>query len=193
MTAMTALRASINAGSSAPSQQVAVVVNVAIFVAVLAYVLHRQLTTKAVSSRTFILVAILFAYGLSSGLPTGSLPITLLFASVAVSIGFGIWRGTSMRLWLASDGVVYRRATALTITLWAVTVSTKLVLDGWETATTHTFSAGSVWLAMAVTLAVQQLVMLRRAKSLALADGRQRGQPTSMCGISHRAAASRDS
>ncbi|MDQ2845417.1 MAG: hypothetical protein M3Y77_03500 [Actinomycetota bacterium] len=165
MTALTDLTAPMSTGSPAMSQQ-AVAVNVAIFLAVLAYVLQRQLSTRAVTSRTFLLVAILFAYGLYSGFPTAPPGIALLLASVVVSIGFGVWRGTSMRMWLASDGVVYRRGTALTVTLWVITVTLKVVLDGWETVTTHTFTVGSIWLAMAVTLAVQQGVMLRRAKSL---------------------------
>ncbi len=159
------LASSMSNGSPSISQQ-AVAVNAAIFLAVLAYVLHRQFSTRAVTSRTFMLISILFAYGLYSGLPTAPLGITLLGTSVVVSIGFGLWRGASMRMWLAPDGVVYRRGTTLTITLWVITVTIKIAIDVWETTRTHTFSTGSIWLAMAVTLAVQQLVLLRRATTL---------------------------
>ncbi len=64
-------------------------------------------------------------------------------------------------------GVVYRRATPVTITLWVITVTIKVVLDTIESAETHTFTVGPIWLAMSTTLAVQQYVMLNRAESLA--------------------------
>lgn len=57
-------------------------------------------------------------------------------------------------------------AVNVVIFLAVVTVMIKVALDGWETTRTHTFSTGSIWLAMAVTLAVQQLVLLRRATTL---------------------------
>lgn len=165
---MTDLTAMARAASQGASQQ-GVLVNAVVFLAVLAYVLHRQFSTRPVTPRTFLLVAILFLYGLSGGLPTAGLGVALLLVSVIVSIGFGLWRGTSMRMWRAPDGLVYRRGTALTITLWVITVTTKLVLDGYQMSATHTFTSGPIWLAMALTLAVQQYVMLHRAKSLTTA------------------------
>lgn len=152
--------------ASADPDQLALLVNAAIVLAVLGYVLHRQFSIKPLTTRTFLLVAILFFYGISSGLPTAGLGVGLLLVSVLVSIGFGVWRGVSMRIWRASDGIVYHRGTALTITLWAITVAIKIALDGYQLSVTHTITAGPIWLAMAVTLAVQQYVMTNRAKAL---------------------------
>lgn len=162
---MTDLTPLLNAGSAGTAQQ-GVLVNAVVFLAVLAYVLHRQFSIRPVTPRSFLLVAILFLYGLTGGFPTAALGVALFLVSVVVSSGFGAWRGTSMRMWRASNRVVYRRGTAVTITLWVITVTTKLVLDGYEVAATHAFTAGPIWLAMAATLAVQQYVMLHRAKSL---------------------------
>lgn len=141
-------------------------VDVAIFMVVLTYVLYRQLHVRPVTTRTFILVAILLFYGLVSGIPTAGPGVIFLVVSLAISIGFGIWRGASMHMWQATDGVVYRRGTAITVILWGVTVLAKGVVDGFEVSATHAFTAGSIWLAMGVTLAVQQSVMITRAKAL---------------------------
>lgn len=162
---MSGLSAALQATSGGPHQQ-AVLVDIALFVLVLAYVLYRQLHVRPVTTRTFLLVAILVFYGLVSGIPTAGPGVVFLVASLAISIGFGIWRGASMHMWRATDGVVYRRGTAITVTLWGVTVLAKSVLDGFEVSATDTFTAGTIWLAMGVTLAVQQSVMITRAKAL---------------------------
>lgn len=155
----------LGSGAAGTGQQV-VAVNAVIFLAVFAYVLRRQLTVRAVTPRSFLLVAILFGYGLTGGFPTAAPGVALFAVSIVVSVVFGVWRATSMRMWRGTKGVVYRRGTAVTITLWAITVTIKVVLDLIEMAQTHTFTAGPIWLAMALTLAVQQYVMLTRARAL---------------------------
>ncbi len=162
---MNCLDAMLETTSRGADQQ-AVLVDTALFVVVLAYVLYRQLHVRPVTTRTFVLGAILVFYGLVSGIPTAGTGVVFLVVSLAISIGFGIWRGASMHMWRAMDGVIYRRGTAITVILWGVTVLAKGVLGGYEVSATHTFTVGPIWLAMGVTLAVQQSVMVTRAKAL---------------------------
>lgn len=164
---MSGVTSVLGSGAGGSGQQV--VVNGVLFLAVFAYVLRRQLTVRAVTPRSFLLVVILFGYGLTGGFPTAAPGVALFGVSIVVSVVFGVWRATSMRMWRGTQGVVYRRGTAVTITLWVITVTIKVVLDMIEVAQTRTFTVGPIWLAMAATLAVQQYVMLTRAKSLTTA------------------------
>jgi hypothetical protein len=142
-----------------------------VYVAVIGFVLVRQFVKRTVSARGFILVAVLVADGavnlaIVPGGPVGA-GIAVLALELPISVGFGVVRGYAMRVWRDDAGVAWRQGNVRTLVWWLLTILSRLALGavagvGWHVP----FNGGSVLLGFGVTLAAQQVVLLKRARAL---------------------------
>jgi hypothetical protein len=97
------------------------------------------------------------------GGPLSPVAIGLLAANLAISIGFGLVRGRSERLWRSSDGVIWRRSTRRTAMLWAGTVVARVAAAGAAVALgVHTPFGGELELFLGISLAAQYAVVAAR-------------------------------
>jgi hypothetical protein len=156
----------------ASSQLVGVVVNIAVYVALIAFILVRQMSRTAVNPRRLVILPALIAVfaveqlsrqGLNLDLPT----ISFLATSLAVSLVAGMWRGTTFRLWAEHD-VVMTKGTLLTLVAWGVLIAIRIPFAAVSHAANYPqgLAIGELLLALAVTFAAQNAVIWLRAGRL---------------------------
>jgi hypothetical protein len=144
-------------------------INAAVTVVILAIVLVRQFVPRQVRARPLIWVAVLLVLGVA---PPGPAPATatgiaLLVASLAVSAALAVPRATSMRLWLDEHGAAWRRGSVGTLWWWLAAIAVRIgFAAGGQLLFGEPERAGSLWLGLAVTLGMQQLVLTKRVRAL---------------------------
>ena len=156
----------------ASSQLVGVVVNVAIYVALIGFILFRQMSRVQLNPRRLIILPAVMAVFAIQQLSRQTLTldigtVALLLASLAVSLLAGIWRGTTFRVW-SESGVVMTQGTKITLVAWGVLILIRIPFA----AATHASNfaqglvIGELLLALAVTFAAQNAVIWLRATRL---------------------------
>ncbi|MBO0787529.1 MAG: hypothetical protein J2P33_15800, partial [Actinobacteria bacterium] len=96
-----------------------------------------------------------------------------LAGSLVLAAGFGALRAVTVRLWLA-DGQVWSRGGWLTAALWIAALAAHLGYDE-LVARGHgqaSVGAATVLLYLAVTLGIQRVIVLQRARRLPAPAGR---------------------
>jgi hypothetical protein len=155
------------------SQIVGIVVNAGIYVALIAFVLYRQMTAQPLRPQRLVLLPLLlgaFAIQQISGqhLSAAFGTVAYLGVNFIVGIVLGVWRGTTFRLW-SEVGTVMMRGTWVTLVAWGVLI---VIRAGFALAT-HAVRygqgvvIGELLLALAVTFAAQNVVIWMRAGRLA--------------------------
>jgi hypothetical protein len=143
--------------------------------AVAVFFIVRQFSTRRVASPWMLVVPLVLLYfGLSSGFGQsgfGQLDSTgwaVLAVNLALSIGLGVVRGNSFRLWLGPSGEALMRASYLTLLLWLATIAVKLVLVVVENRTglAATSTSAELMLPIAATLAAQNLMVYLRSQNV---------------------------
>jgi hypothetical protein len=150
-------------------------VSIGLAVLVVAFVCYRQLQTRSIrEERGLFLYVIVFALGVlqtSTFLQShrvGTTAIVLVCASVLVGIGLGALRGRLTHLWRA-DGQLFRRGNPWTIAIWIGGIGIHLGIDLYSGALDRSakgFATSSLLLYVGLSLGMQRLVLLRRAKSI---------------------------
>jgi hypothetical protein len=147
---------------------------VIIGIAVLGWILYNQLRVRPFSPRRLRIAGILGVVGLVEVVSTaGAHPVsvvgwTLLVTGLVVGAALGLLRAATVRLWVR-DGVVYTQGHAMTAALWIVGIGIHIGLDvlaGAIAPSANAVNSSSVLLFIAVSLGVQGLMTLRRARSL---------------------------
>jgi hypothetical protein len=147
---------------------------VIIGIAVLGWILYNQLRVRPFSPGRLRIAAILGVVGLVEVVSTaGAHPVsvvgwTLLVTGLVVGAALGLLRTATVRLWVR-DGVVYTQGHAMTAALWIVGIGIHIGLDvlaGAIAPSANAVNSSSVLLFIAVSLGVQGLMTLRRARSL---------------------------
>jgi hypothetical protein len=153
----------------ASSQLVGVVVNIAIYVALIGFILFRQMSRVSLNPRRLILLPGLMAVFAIQQLSRQTLTLDLgavafLVASLAVSLLAGIWRGTTFRVW-SEAGVVMTKGTAVTLIAWGVLIVIRIPFAAASHAANYAqgLVIGELLLALAVTFAAQNAVIWLRA------------------------------
>lgn len=147
----------------------ALLINIAITIAVLLWVLYRQLSTRPIKERSKVGI-ILIGVGvvetlvmLQHGTPTAE-DIGLLLLSLLIGIGLAAVRATTVKIW-STHGVALRRGTILTALLWLVSIAQHLAVE-------HFISDGlgeaTLLIYLGFVLAAQQRILIVRAKSRGL-------------------------
>lgn len=154
----------------------AFVTNIVIGVAVLAFVVYRQLAVRRVREnyRLIIILAIIgivqFSRFLSSNghaISGGRIAITLA-GSAVLAAALGFLRAITVKIWRGPEGQLLRRGTWLTAVLWVVAVAAHLGFDALVAGGFGTKNASigdaTILLYLAVSFGVQQAVLLNRAQ-----------------------------
>ncbi len=156
----------------ASSQLVGVAVNIAIYLALIGFILFRQMRRMALNPRRLILLpgvmAVLAIQQLSRQTLTLDLgTLAFLVASLGVSLLAGIWRGTTFRVW-SEAGVVMTSGTVVTLIAWAVLIVIRIPFAAASHAANYAqgLLIGELLLALAVTFAAQNAVIWQRATRL---------------------------
>ncbi len=135
--------------------------------------IYRQLRTRPVNASGLRVIAVLAVVGVvetSQFLQhnhAGSVTYAAIGGSLLLAAMFGALRAATVRLWL-QDAQPWSRGTLLTAALWIVALAAHL---GYDALVAHGHSdrglgAATVVLYLAVSLAIQRLIMQARARRL---------------------------
>ena len=127
--------------------------------------MHEHEVTREGLFKLPLIFAAIGVLGFGTGaIPTDAAAIAYLAFSLALSVGFGVWRGVALPIWRNADGNLVSKGNRTTITLWVVLIGSKFVLGtiasitGWFPAE----HAGEVFLFLALSFVAQNLVVARR-------------------------------
>jgi hypothetical protein len=140
-----------------------------VLLVLLPWSIWRQMHEHEVTRQGLFKLPLIFAaigvLGFGTGaIPTDATAIGYLAFSLALSVGFGVWRGVELPLWRNADGNLVSQGNRTTITLWGVLIGSKFALGtiasitGWFPAE----HAGEVFVFLALSFVAQNLVVARR-------------------------------
>lgn len=148
--------------------------NLLIGLAVLAWLIYRQLRVRRLHDRSGgIVLLVLAIYGAYStyqvirGSHLGGVVLGLLVGSLLVGSTLGAIRAATVKLW-SQDGQILRQGTWLTATLWAVAFAVHLLVDRLITIIGGPKDLGdaSILLYLAISWWTQSLITQARAETL---------------------------
>jgi hypothetical protein len=140
--------------------------NIAVTVLVLAFLLSRQLTVRPLRERSVIglvlvVVGLVEVAQFAGAHPMGAGDIALLVLSLAIGCALAVVRALwTIRLWV-QDGRTMRQGNALTALLWVVSLGQHLAVDKVVLAGAGT---ATILLYFGVVLVVQREVLVLRAR-----------------------------
>ena len=142
--------------------------NLLLIAAAVVWILARQVQRARVKPRLLLAAPLILAYFGIRSLPAStwhrSADLGLLALSAAVSIGLGVWRGQTIRVWREADGTWWRQGSVLTLVLWGVLIVARGLLYGLDAALGHREASdlGAILLALAFSFAAQNAVTAAR-------------------------------
>lgn len=151
-----------------PAQTISIVVTVAVYGGLIAFILYRQMTAQPLRARRLVVLPLVIGFfafqqlgrqHLSGGITTlGFLVLSLVVGALA-----GLWRGTTFRYW-AAGGTVLVKGTRMTLVAWAVLIAVRLpfALAGHAADLPQGLEIGELLLSLAVTFAAQNAVIWMR-------------------------------
>ncbi len=158
-----------------------IVYELVIGVAVLAFLVYRQLQARPVSQARQRLGLILGLIGLIETVNyvrghSGTVIVAALAGSLVLAAGFGAIRAATVRIWM-QDGRPWSQGSWLTATLWVVAVAAHLGYDALLGSHKGLSGLGSatVLLYLAISLLVQYLIVDYRARRLGAQSASQPG------------------
>ncbi len=137
-------------------------------------------TAGAGQAALLVLAPLVLAFFGIRGLPasTWRVPadLALLAVSAALSLGLGVWRGQTIRVWRDADGTWWRQGSVLTLALWGVLIVARGLLYGVGVAVGHRDASGlgAVLVTLALSFAAQNTVTALRMNAAQPLPG---GQP----------------
>lgn len=144
------------------------VADLLLLAAAVVWVLARQVQLARVKPRLLVLAPLVLAFFGIRSLPpsTWRVPadLALLAVSAALSVGLGVWRGQTIRVWRNADGTWWRQGSMLTLVLWGVLIAARGVLYGVDVAAGHREASdlGAVLVTLALSFAAQNTVTALR-------------------------------
>ena len=140
--------------------------NIVLYAAILIFILYRQLRVREVTkqARVYLIILLvglyLFYQGISSKqlfLDTKTVGI-LAIIFIVLAMGLGAARAYTCKIW-KEQNTFYRKGTAVTLVLWAVTIVAHILLD-----TLIDGGQCSSLLYLGSSLYTQHIVILKRTK-----------------------------
>ena len=159
------------------------VADVLLIGAAVVWVLARQVQMARVKPRLLLLAPLVLAFFGIRSLPasTWRVPadLALLAVSAALSLGLGVWRGQSIKVWRDADGTWWRQGSVLTLVLWGVLIAARGLLYGVGVAVGHREASGlgAVLVTLALSFAAQNTVTALRMNAAPPLPGGQRAEP----------------
>jgi hypothetical protein len=140
-------------------------VNILLIAAAVVWILARQVKASPIKSRLLVLAPLIMGYfGIKdtpastwkSGADLGFIVVGALF-----SIGLGLWRGNTVRVWRETDGTWWRAGTRTTLYLWGALLLVRGVLAVIADATGHKAAdgLGPILFSLALSFAAQNVVI----------------------------------
>ena len=156
------------------------VVDVLLIGAAVVWILAKQIQLARVKPRLLLLAPVVLAYFGIRALPASTwhraADLGLIALSVAVSVGLGVWRGQTIRVWREADGTWWRQGSMRTLALWGALIVARGVLYGVDAAAGHREASGlgAVLVTLALSFAAQNAVIALRMNTAQPLPG---GQP----------------
>lgn len=146
-------------------------VQIALVSCLVVFAIARQFMTRPVAQPLpYVLpVAILGygVYGLAQQPALGWAELAALGVSVALSVGLGVARGASMRVWIDGSGRALTKATLLTLVLWIVSILAKVALNFFAASQTRTVpNVAELCIIAGTTVGAQAAVIWLRSLAL---------------------------
>jgi hypothetical protein len=155
------------------------VADVLLIAAAVVWVLARQVQVARVKPRLLVLAPLVLAFFGIRSLPasTWRMPadLALLAVSAALSLGLGVWRGQTIKVWRDADGTWWRQGSVLTLVLWGVLIAARGLLYGVGVAVGHRDASGlgTVLVTLALSFAAQNTVTALRMNAAPLLPAHQ--------------------
>lgn len=129
----------------------------------------RQMHPHELTGRGLVKLPAIFAIIGVGGFGGGAIPLdgralAYIAASLALSVGFGVWRGLYITIWRDASGRLMSMGNRLTLTLWGTLIATKVAMAA-VASITGIFPgehSGEVFLFLAVSFVAQNLVIAER-------------------------------
>ncbi len=145
-----------------------IVADVLLIAAAVVWILARQVQVARVKLRLLWLTPLLLAFFGIRSLPSSTwhvpADLALLAVSAVISIGLGIWRGQTIRVWRDADGTWWRQGSALTLVLWGALIVARGLIYGAGVAVGHreATNLGAILVVLALSFAAQNAVTALR-------------------------------
>ena len=155
------------------------IVHIVIGVAVVAFVIVRQLRARPAAERSALrMIVVLAVIGIIqirsavNGHSVDAETVALVVVGLVAGAVLGLVRAMTVTVWRSPDGVAWRRGTMVTAALWIVSLGVHLGIDVAvdRSTTAHVLGAATILLYVAVTLGVQREVVRARASRIAIAS-----------------------
>jgi hypothetical protein len=146
------------------------------------WVLARQVRLARIKPRLLWLAPLVLAYFGIRALPASTWKVPadlgLVALSAVVSVGLGLWRGQTIRVWREADGSWWRQGSVRTLVLWGVLIAARGLLYWLDAAVGHRDASGlgAILLTLALSFAAQNVVTATRMSAGRPFSG---GQPVS--------------
>jgi hypothetical protein len=160
-----------------------IVVDVLLIGAAVVWILARQVQVGRVKLRLLWLVPLLLAFFGIRSLPSSTWHVPadlgLLAVSAVISIGLGVWRGQTIRVWRDADGTWWRQGSALTLVLWGALIVARGLIYGVGVAVGHreATNLGAILVVLALSFAAQNAVTALRMTAGQPLSGGQPAEP----------------
>ncbi|MFC4112932.1 hypothetical protein [Nonomuraea zeae] len=143
----------------------------ALAVVALAVVIYRQLQTRPTAgSGVLYTSAAMIVGGVVAGglIDTRHLALSaaLLLAEAVAAVGLGMWRASTVRVWVDSSGVALSKATLWTLLVWLASVAVRIGLYAAGQSLGLSLSTGGVLVYVGLTLGAQAYLIARRGRAL---------------------------
>ncbi|MEU6425804.1 hypothetical protein ABZ860_07865 [Microbispora sp. NPDC046973] len=144
---------------------------VVIALAVVAFVIYRQMTPRPVARPVgLIIAAVMVVAGFGGGGLVDprhtALSLAVLVAELLVAAGLGVVRAMTTRVWRDRHGVAWSQGGVTTLIAWVGSIAVRVAMIALTSLLGLASSQSSVLLFVGVTLGVQFLVVARRASAL---------------------------
>jgi len=148
------------------------IANVLLIGVAVVWILARQVRRARVKPRLLWLAPLILAYFGIRALPASTWRVPadlgLLALSAAVSVGLGVWRGQTIKVWREADGTWWRQGSVLTLVLWGALLVARGVLYGVDAAAGHRDASGlgAILVTLALSFAAQNAVTALRMNAV---------------------------
>jgi len=142
--------------------------NILLIAAAVIWILAKQVKAAPIKTRLLVLAPLLMGYFGIKETPASTwksgADLAFILIGALFSIGLGLWRGSTIRVWREADGVWWRAGSKTTLYLWGALLVVRAVSAGIADATGHKAAdgLGPILFSLALSFAAQNAVIAMR-------------------------------